>query len=233
VGWEADGGVVPASGEAMKTQTIQGPRGPFLIPAEPEVTAYHAARCCRGVFDGEYSYARPEPEKVRTLVDVGCNVGAFFVWASRWWPSLRQVYAYDPNKAACDLAFENAGGFLAPVPVLVNCCAVTSSRFDQATFAMDENWGASKTYGVRSGTLVPVVQPYELPPADVLKCDAEGVGHEVFSGYMHWSGVKVALYESHHETERIIMERACRAAGLHMVRGNPENPDGDVRVWVR
>jgi len=217
----------------MKTRTITGPRGPFLIPAEPEATSYHAERCCRSVFEGEYSYLRTAPEDVRTLVDVGCNVGAFFVWACAWWPSLRQIYGYDPNKAAIDLAFQNCGEFTAPVPVVVTCAAVTSSRLGDAYLAMDENWGASKTFGVRSGTRVPVVDPGDLPAADVLKCDAEGVGHEVFSSYRHWGGVKVALYESHHETERIIMEHACRAAGLHMVRGNPENPDGDVRVWIR
>jgi FkbM family methyltransferase len=204
--------------------------GPFAVPAHPEERSRASESCVRAVFAGEYTYPRKAPERIHSFLDVGCNVGAALVWADTWWPGIQSWWAFDPNLGALAIAESNARRYLRR-PVAFRHAAVTTAK--SARFRELTDWGASGTYGATSGAQVPVVHPSKLPAADVLKCDAEGVGAEVFAHYPHWSQVKVALYESHHEEERDVMAKACEAAGLRMVRGNPEGPACDVRVWAR
>ena len=215
----------------MKTTTMQGPFRPFHIPAEPPLREHHARVGMESVFRGEYAYARPCVEDVKTIVHVGANLGAFVIWACEvWWPGrIQHVDAYEPNASALQLAAQNCLPFC---PVVFYPLAVTSQK-GPVLFHEDENWGSSHTFGASSGVHVAALHPRDLPAADVLHCDAEGVGAEVFSAYQHWDGVKVAFYESHHAEERDVMRRCCEAAGLVMRRGDPRNPETDTRSWVR
>ena len=215
----------------MRTRTIPGPRGPFLIPAEPEATSLHAERCCRSVFEGEYSYPRASPEDVRTALDIGANVGAWSLWAWTWWPSLEHIWAYEPNARAADLYAENLPGHWE-----LEKRAVTSRAGDLIGYTCPDNWGAAHIVNLdepRNMAIVPTFHPRDLPAADVLKIDVEGNGGEIAFNYPHWSGVRVCMYESHNAEERATLQSACSYAGLRMVRGNPLAPDCDVRVWVR
>ena len=217
----------------MKTRTIPGPRGPFLIPAEPEATSMHAERCCRSVFEGEYSYPRERIEDVRTIVDLGANCGAFAVWAMTWWPEIRNYHGYEPNLDALGLLeanFRSAGGL--PGNWDMHPFLVTSRTNDVLGLTDDENWGARRlTKFPREVSRL--MHPRDLPAADVLKIDVEGNGGEIAFNYPHWSGVKVCMYESHNAEERATLQSACSYAGLRMVRGNPLAPDCDVRTWAR
>jgi hypothetical protein len=226
----------------MKTRTIMvGGFVPIDIPAVPETTSVHAERSVRAVFAGEYAYRRGRVEDdVRTIVDVGTNVGAFLLWAMAfWWPKrIARVWGYEPNRAAYDLAQNNGLRYaLDPNFVRGDCLWMVlplAVTIDPEPRLSDEtNWGARSTHKTAIGEKVGAVHPGELPAADCLKVDCEGSGHEVFEHYRHWSGVKVAMYETHHETERDVMAAVCRREGLRMVRGNPSDPPGDVRVWTR
>lgn len=230
----------------MNVATMRGPRGDFYIPGGGGKREQDARFGMQSLFGGredrpdpEYSYPRATPEDVRSIVNVGVNLGAYLVWAmTEWWPGrIAQAYGYDPNAKVLEFAKRNCEG----LPVELHAVAVTTAP-SPVTFHEFEDWGASRTnmtgvgdvHGITLDRIqVPTLHPRDLPPADVLQCDAEGVGHEVFFEYPHWSGVKVASYETHHPEERRIMQSMCEAAGLRMVRGNPAGPDNDVRVWVR
>ena len=230
----------------MNGTTMRGPRGDFHIPAGGGQREQDARFGMQSLFGGredrpdpEYSYPRARPEDVRTVVNVGANLGAYLVWAmTDWWPGqIEQAYGYDPNAKVLEFARRNCEG----LPVELHAVAVTTAP-DPVTFYEFEDWGASRTnmtgvgdvHGVaHEAIVVPAMHPRNLPAADVLQCDAEGVGHEVFEHYAHWAGVKVASYETHHEEEVRVMQAMCERAGLIMRRGNPENPANDVRVWVR
>lgn len=228
-----------------KVRSIDGPTGAFAIPAEPDDTSRHAEACARGVFAGEYSYPRQSVEDdVHTLVDVGHNLGALVAWAcGAWWPGgrIRRVFAYEPNRDAVEIAHFNVDARLwqpegqpgEPPLYALTRAAVTSAR--EARLTRETNWGARHMAGPgeQDTDPVPVVHPALLPAADVLKIDCEGAGADVARNYQHWDQVKVCMYESHNAEERDVLEACCRLAKLEMVRGNPERPEGDVRVWRR
>ena len=87
----------------MKLETITGPLGPFLIPAEPQNTRDHAEWICKMVFDGEYEH--PElPKDVATILDIGSHCGSVALWAEAKWGPLQKVYCLDPNESACRIA---------------------------------------------------------------------------------------------------------------------------------
>jgi FkbM family methyltransferase len=215
----------------MLTRTIDGPAGPFLIPAEPEVRTQCSEICCRHVFEGEYNYGRPSVEPVRTIVDVGANVGSFAVWASRvWWPGqIIRIDCYEPNASAISLIVQNT--LVAGHQAWVHPVAVTSRR--SALFKEHDDWGGSRTCGETSGVPVKVLHPRDLPPADCLKVDAEGVDPEVFYHYRHMQTVLVAMWEYHDARDREPIEWICRENGLTQVRHHGSPPKQGIQIWVR
>jgi FkbM family methyltransferase len=213
------------------TRAIDWQHGTLVIPSEPEIRSLHAERCVRAVFAGEYAYPRAAVEDVRSIVDVGCNVGAFLLWAClAWWPdTVERVYGFDPNSTALRFAYLNLAGLRQKVDLYDS--AVTTDP--NPLFREEDNWGASHTYKATEGVIVPPLHPRDLPAADVLKVDCEGCGGQVAREYRHWSRVRFAMYETHNEEEREELAAACEHAGMTMVRGNPMNPPNDVRVWRR
>lgn len=205
-------------------------RGDFLIPAEPAETSRHAEICARNVFMGEYSYPRTELEGVRTIVDVGCNVGAFIVWARQvWWPGMiDSARAWDPNIDALRVAVHNV-----PLGDTLTHAAITTEAHPR--FHLDENWGASSTYGVlqTEGVAVPGEHPFDLPPCDCLKIDAEGVDYAVLAHYQHLDRVKVCLFEWHHVEHRAPMFSICERAGLVLRKNDCGEASQGVACWVR
>jgi hypothetical protein len=223
----------PTPEPPSKVRWLDLPSGRFAVPARPLEVSRHVETCSRNVLYGEYAYPRDAAEPVRTILDIGCNVGAFIVWAKQWWPDVTRIDAYDPNLDAIQLARDNAGA----APVFLHHEAVTVDPSPllcpSDTIGQADNWGGWHTHGVTQGLRVPGLHPRDLPAADVLKCDNEGAGHEVFEHYPHWGGVRVALYESHHERERDVMRACCEKAGLVRVKGHDDGRYQDVCVWVR
>lgn len=203
--------------------------GDFLVPGEPASTSAYAETCVRNVMEGEYNYERTAVETVRSLVDVGCNLGSFSLWASRvWWPlQIESIHAYDPNFEAVSIARLNTRG----LPISFHDAAVTEKRF--ALFRCAEDWGGSRTCGETAGEPVRVVHPRDLPAADCLKVDAEGVDPEVLAHYQHMATVLVCMFEYHEERDREPMEKVCMGAGLTQVRHHGSPPRQGIQIWVR
>lgn len=216
----------------MKTRTIPGPRGPFLIPAEPEGVSAHSEACCRPVLDGEYSYPRDSREDVRTLLDIGTNCGAFMVWARGWWPSITTMIGYEPNPQARYIATRNVeDAYIWPDAVTTRTEVILV-----AEAAHPDNWGGmfiAQANVTPHGHMIPTIHPAKLPAADAIKIDCEGCELEVVENYPYLAGCKVIMCEMHSaDLIRGVTERV-ESLGFRRVRGNPDATQCDVRVWVR
>src|SRR5277367_5905748 len=89
---------------------IDGPLGPFAVPAGPPNTKRVCIELARGVWGWPGSYGRPEervpeyesthlPSAAETILDIGAGWGAFAAWAWRRF-STREIICYEPNHVA-------------------------------------------------------------------------------------------------------------------------------------
>jgi FkbM family methyltransferase len=243
----------------MKTVTLDIPGiGEFLIPAEPEERRKDSEFTVKSVCGWqdaalaasngewgdrcgqEYSYRRKAVEDVRTVLDIGCNVGAFAVWARRyWWPNLSNVYMYDPNFDMTRLSDVNTRGIFGAT-ILPITKAVTTNPAplfrEHVHTGRSHTWGdreANPKDGWKESVPVPAIHPRDLPPADAMKVDAEGVELEIFEHYAHWSQLKVVAFEWHSHENRIGCQKILEAQGMVCVKDDCGESDQGVAVWVR
>ncbi len=187
----------------------------------------------RHVFEqGEYSVPCEFTSPPRVL-DVGANVGAFSVWAPIRWPGAT-VTAYEPAPAALRYLRENAvradirehavakgGGTVELRMGAPNLGCTSMYRLDDAP----ENVGDDVV-------VVQAVDPSELPRAEVVKVDAEGIEPEFFAGY-DLSETLVVMYEWHRREDRRLLEDMLSAKGYTLYSQLQRSPWLGTARWVR
>ena len=217
------------------TTTIAGPCGPFLIPATPHNTRERAQFVCEQVWSGAEYPIDALPDGIGSLVDIGAHCGSFAVLALKRWPSLSALYCYEPNALAAELADRNINAALHAlgrnnVAVVVHAVAVTSDAAPR--FSLPWDWAVARTYGVgEGGTAVASCHPRALPPADLVKCDGEGIEVDVLSHYLHWGALKALLLEIHYPGHKESIHTLCELQGLRRISGE-DGPYGPSS-WVR
>lgn len=209
--------------EIYGEEIIQGPLGKFSIPARPDLTRDHARLMCEEVWKGEYDAALPLLD-APCVIDIGSHCGAFAVWIKQKWARAK-VICFEPNAAACVFARRNA-----PFADIRNV-AVTSDT--NATYNLPPDWGSARTFEVQDGARVNIVHPKDLPPADVLKIDAEGVETDVLSNYQHWDTLKVLMYEYHPFENEARAKLQATASSHDFVNLKEVAGFSGASVWVK
>lgn len=187
--------------------------------------------CVMKVLRGEYEHpALPDYPKVRRVLDIGANIGAFAVWAYVKWPGC-WIDSYEPNGGACEIYKRNA-----PPGAQIHEVAVTVEEKAQLYLGGDWGWSSIKQ-GINPheerSVPVPVMHPKHLPPCDVLKVDAEGSECEIFSAYKHLDSVKIAIFEWHSEKDRMFVEQLLAGSGLRCFQIVFDRTSLGQEVWVR
>jgi len=153
----------------------------------------------------EYAFAH-ELHDVRTVIDLGANIGLASALFLSLWPKAK-VVAVEPDPDNFALMRKN----LAPFGERVHCVegAVWPSR---GSVALDKLGGVGYEWGVRvrEGSGVRAYDMHELiaiagKPVDLLKIDIEGSEKPLFSGDTSWLGVVRNLSIELHDD-------ACREA---------------------
>jgi len=215
--------------EGHEAAFIDGPLGPFLIPASPPETR----RICEGLSKllwegGEYEHPDLPKDGIQRVLDIGAGWGAFTVWARRRWPGIKQIDCYDPHALGCKFVAVN------DPRARVHQVAVTSQP--SARISIGQDWGASSTHFNRGdGVSVPVVHPRDLSPCDMLKVDAEGVEAEILAEYPTLSSTPIVTYEWHTPALREECRAICaRRGGLRCIvdRDGPWGGGNGVAIWV-
>jgi FkbM family methyltransferase len=126
------------------------------------------------VFSGQY--ALPKGTHFRgtpTVMDIGANVGAFTIWARYTWEGC-PVFAYEPQADIFKHLYANTLGL--PDVVAIQA-AVGDPANDTMRLGLHNRLTTSFYHlGEQSANEVQthVIAPEVLPPADILKIDAEG-----------------------------------------------------------
>ena len=157
----------------------------------------------RQVFAGEYDVSISPLSPV--ILDIGANVGAFTVWASRRWPG-SLIHSYEPilenfKLLVRNLAYVNSRSKAYPVN-----CAVLNRDVEAIEMKLGlNNTGESGLYDLGEQSekreIVRVVQASSLPQADVIKIDTEGCEVEILEG-LDLSKAKAIMLEVHRNEDR-------------------------------
>ncbi len=126
------------------------------------------------VFGGQYSL--PSGTKlsgVPTVLDIGANCGAFAIWARMTWQGCT-VISYEPQPDVYAHLSKNLGQI--PNTTAINAAVGDSSS--PFLFRGNHSRLCSSQYMDREQSAekisITVVEPRELPQADIVKIDAEG-----------------------------------------------------------
>ena len=204
----------------------KNPDTPFYFPQG-------LSNCVMKVLQGEYLYtSMPDEPKIRRVLDVGGNVGAFAAWIYKRYGGRPWIDGYEPHPVAADLYERNA-----PPGAVVHRVAVTSQP-GPVKLNVGADLGQSSLFkgcSVLTGETieVPTIHPKDLPPCDLLKIDIEGGEGDVLTHYPHLSKTAVVMLEWHTQALLFECEALCRAAGLTLVKSVLDRADLGLQVWVR
>lgn len=165
----------------------------------PESMKYHVDKVLAGEYDLPWTYI----SKIRAetvVLDVGANVGAFAIWANARWPGAT-IHCYEPLQANFDLLKLN----LDPLKnVLLHRTAVGNPE-NQKLFLGKNNCGENSFFDLGEQRpefeVVATIDPNAMPPANVLKIDAEGSEWDILSR-LHRIDYDLILMEYHGEILR-------------------------------
>ena len=132
---------------------------------------------CREIFGHDCYGLRPLRGQLRTVIDLGCNCGAFTLMAARLNPDCR-ILAVDANAAFTAATLCNAAANQVEDRVTVRTELVGSAEVDSVQGLVD------------AAECVDRFDPNEavevLGGCDFLKCDVEGGEHALFAGDLNW-----------------------------------------------
>jgi len=173
-----------------------------LIPSDfkcPMDMKWHVER----IFQGEYDVPVQIPHPI--ILDIGANVGAFTVWASKRWPK-SVIHAYEPIKHNFQYLIMNIDSLHCPTQIFAHNLAVLGKDLSRRRMHLGlHNLGESSFHnlGEQSNQLekVRVVSARELPAADIVKIDTEGCEVEILEG-LDLTGTSTIMLEYHGESDR-------------------------------
>lgn len=142
-------------------------------------------------------------ESVKTIYDVGANVGVSCIYWCDSYPNAK-VYAYEPCEAAYALLCENTATLqVEPYNVALGAEDGLVDLFYNVEDDVCNSLKNHKSYG-HEKVVIERARHHINGPIDVLKIDTEGCESEIIADVCAWmDGVKVLYLEYHSENKRL------------------------------
>lgn len=192
----------------------------------------HADRVLKG------EYALPSGyllEGVKTIIDIGANVGAFSMWAAKQWPGA-DVHAYEPSPDNVEWLRRNTKG----MKVHVSPYAIGSTAETVTFFKGKNNCGETSRHDLgeqdKSATFTCAVEPArDLPACDVLKVDTEGCELAILEDYLFCRAElpAVVMLEWHRPSDRWNIGALLSSRVYECVRDDVRRNDRGIMIWVQ
>lgn len=180
------------------------------------------------VLAGEYEPpANCDTSGVRTVLDIGANVGAFTAWALHRFPRC-EVIAYEPhpvNAATFRLNMQFAQGVDFHPHAVWNCDGMVNLA-DGTNNCGEAAVKANGTHRVWA------VDALDLPPADFIKIDTEGAEDVILHRLAHLPEAKFVALEWHSPQLRAECSVKLSNCGLRRVQADEYSPTTGVDIWA-
>lgn len=236
-------GMYAYAGDLLK-QVIPGgerrlPEFPSGFEVAPSMKGDMGARQdLLGIFGGSYDLPI---ENVKTVLDIGGNVGAFCCWAATRWPD-SVIVSYEPHPEGARQIRRNVDALALQSRIHIAECAVRdfegeSEMLEGTTYDGRSSLACNSFFNRGFNTRGPKIKvrcmdALKLPPADVVKCDSEGCEVEIFRRY-DLSETKAVVYEAHSDGDRIVLESLMKACGFVQHSEAREETGGWTVKWIR
>lgn len=175
---------------------------------------------CRGILDGETYRAIPFITAVKTIVDIGANVGAASVYFALTYP-LAEIYAFEPDAASFTLLQRNCARFhlvhLQNIGLFNADCTkiLYQGSFDNVTASIKSS-ALNSTTGYEITLKDAQSALSEIPQPDIVKIDTEGCEVPIlYSARNIVSRAKVIYVEYHSESDRKAID--CLLGDTHIL----------------
>jgi FkbM family methyltransferase len=179
---------------------------PLSISYQGKVFRYSIAnlddyRILQEIFkDEQYALAPDRP--IKTIVDLGSNVGASIMYFLTKYPDAH-IYGFEPTTYCYDLLAKNVGQYPAvtlekkavavedgkTVPIYIHPAGHSGS----SSFFIE----GSKTEQVPTISVDSIMEKYGLNTIDILKVDIEGLEYDIFAHFRNQAAVSYILVEVH------------------------------------
>lgn len=178
-----------------------------------------------------YRPPRQAGQDVRTVLDLGANIGLTTLYFHRYFPDAH-YYCVEPNPANAALLRRNVEGLGGRAQVLESA---VSNYCGSCTFN-----GAAASYGgtivsggdglrVRCDTMESILDHFSLPAVDILKVDIEGAEALLFQNSVSWlRRVRALVIELHNGYDFAQFQKDIEAADMRIVPADPKHP----MVWA-
>jgi FkbM family methyltransferase len=169
-------------------------------------------------------------DEVRTVVDLGANIGLTTRWMAARWPRARFV-CLEPEPANAASLRRNLAALGSAATVIEACVGGYERRVRLATSTGDHGFAIATNGTGRPEvdvlTMDTVIAWAGLESIDVLKCDIEGAERELFASCRPWIGrVGVLVVECHGDFGAAELMDLLAAAGARFDLLDHElNPD--------
>lgn len=176
------------------------------------------------ILDDEYSLSALEVNEIRTIVDVGANIGIFSIGARIFFPDA-EIHAYEPNQDnlshlslhADSIGFsvyEEAVGFEDGT-----CGLATSTRHDTSA-KMTTGEGSIKVSGLNT-----ILSRFSSDSIDLLKLDCEGSEFQILRDSENLQFFNYISMEYHvsHEKELLTLVKLLDKANFEIVSQEERN----------
>ncbi len=189
---------------------------------------------CADVLAGAYEV----PYEAKVVLDIGANVGAFARWASERWPSA-EIHSYEPQPSNFALLQKTIAHYQLS-RVTAHETAVSDKENVLTLFENGFNcgeWSLIKfdKNGNREVTVM-VMDAAELPKADFLKIDTEGVEPNILKRLLETEyllGVNGLVLEYHAAVHVPPIIWMCQQAGLSLWNCSPHMDHRGILKFVR
>lgn len=188
--------------------------------------------CFTCFIEDEYGLGEVAPE-VRTILDIGANLGFFSMAARSYFPAAR-IHAYEPNPRALAFATRNAATadftlFGEAVGATAGSVSIEDTGDSNQARTIAASGNGAQVAKVALSTAVERLGGH----VDLAKIDCEGAEWELFTVPRAWEGIRCLRMEYHLWGQHSFgdVESALHNLGFQITRHTPSGEWG--LVWAR
>jgi FkbM family methyltransferase len=169
---------------------------------------------------GVYRPAVASLPNVKTVIDLGANVGLASLYLAAAWPECR-IVAVEPNRSTFDVLTRNLAALVqsgrcevlnaaiwSRETILAADSSIPSDKFNW--FKVQETASTPASDTCEGVSMTALMQRFGVSHIDLLKVDIEGAETELFSGDLSWLARTDAIAIEFHKTESLNTREICR-----------------------